>query len=75
MNKERLMFPGVIYVKDRSNRTVTTVGQKNKLESPTEFKLYLRNVKHSWGRVLYTERQRDFRIARPFTGFMCDWTG
>ena len=75
MNKERLMFPGVMYVKDRSNRTVTTVGQKNKLESPTEFKLYLRNVKHSWGRVLYTERQRHFRIARPFTGFMCDWTG
>ena len=28
MNKERLMFPGVMYVKDRSNRTVTTVGQK-----------------------------------------------
>ena len=50
-----------MYVKDRSNRIVTTVGQKNKLESPTEFKLYLRNLKHSWGRVLYTERQRDFR--------------
>ena len=50
-----------MYVKDRSNRIVTTVGQKNKLEPPTEFKLYLRNLKHSWGRVLYTERQRDFR--------------
>ena len=45
MNKERLMFQGVMYVKDRRNRTVTTVGHKNKLESPTEFKLYLRNVK------------------------------
>ena len=50
-----------MYVKDRSNRIVTTVEQKNKLESPTEFKLYLRNLKHSWGRVLYAERQRDFR--------------
>ena len=50
-----------MYVKDRSNRIVTTVGQKNKLESPTEFKLYLRNLKQSWGRVLYTERQRDLR--------------
>ena len=50
-----------MYVKDRSNRIVTTVGQKNKLESPTEFKLYLRNLKHSWGRVLYAERQRDFK--------------
>ena len=28
-----------MYVKDRSNRIVTTVGQKNKLESPTEFNL------------------------------------
>ena len=27
-----------MYVKDRSNRIVTTVGQKNKLESPIEFK-------------------------------------
>ena len=37
-------------MKDRSNRIVTTVGKKNKLESPIEFKLYLRNVKHSWGK-------------------------
>ena len=75
MNEERLKFPGVMYVKDRSNPIVTTVGQIKKLESPTEFKLYLRNLKHSWGRVLDNEpRQIDFRIAGPFTGFMCDRT-
>ena len=48
-----------MYVKDRSNRIVTTVEQKNKLESPTEFKLYLRNLKHRWGRVLYAERPQE----------------